>query len=112
MLTAAAGSGTARRRLVLRVKHERMIEYLAEKIPARGVLPEDCYGLGSDKLNEQLRLAWLSDDRGFFGWADPPLASGWASEVRGSRTDRRSRAAERSRRPRPAQGSVGRWASG
>ena len=52
---------------MLRLKHERMIEYLAEAIPARGVPPEDCYGLGPDKLNEHLWLAPLSDDRGLSG---------------------------------------------
>ena len=53
-----------RRRLVLKLKHERMIEYLAEEISAGGMVPEDCYGLGPDKLNEHLWLAWLSGDRG------------------------------------------------
>jgi hypothetical protein len=56
-----------RRRVVLKLKHERMIEYLAEEIPARGVVPENCYGLGPDKPNENLWLAWLPDDRGRFG---------------------------------------------
>lgn len=55
--------GWPRRRLVLKLKHERMIEYLAEEIPARGIVPEDCYGLGPDKLNEHLWLAWLSGGR-------------------------------------------------
>ena len=48
-----------RRRLVLKLKHERMIEYLADELPARGVAPEDCYGLGPDKHNEHLWLASL-----------------------------------------------------
>jgi hypothetical protein len=48
-----------RRRLVLKLKHERMIEYLAEQLPARAIAPEDCYGLGPDKPNEQLWLASL-----------------------------------------------------
>ena len=51
-----------RRRVVLKLKHERMIEYLAEELPAHGMVPEDCYGLGPDKLNEHLWVARLSDD--------------------------------------------------
>jgi hypothetical protein len=53
-----------RRRLVLKLKHERMIEYLAQEIPARGALPEDSYGPGPDRLNEHLWHASLSNDRG------------------------------------------------
>ena len=56
--------GWPRRRLVMKLKGDRMIEYLAQEIPARGVRPEDCYGLGPDRLNEHLWLARLSDERG------------------------------------------------
>ena len=48
-----------RRRLARKLKHERMIEYLADELPARGVSPEDCYGLGPDRGNEHLWLASL-----------------------------------------------------
>ena len=49
-----------RRRMVLKLKGERMVEYLAEHLAASGLRPEDSFGIGPNKVNEKLWLVSLA----------------------------------------------------